>query len=238
MNKQKTLRPALLLLGSVFLLQGCGSDDDSDDEPVAASYRVSITNLTAAQPLSPPLLVLHEGDFQFFEIGSPATPGFEEMAEGGSTTLLQAEAEADDGVVSTVAGSAPIGPGGSDDFTITADVSQQTVGLSLAGMLVNTNDAVSGVNAVDISNLAIDESLFLNAIAYDAGTEANSEAAGSIPGPADGGEGFNALRDDRADQVTMHSGVVTSDDGLMTSVLTDIHRFLNPTLRITIERVE
>ncbi|MFT5808172.1 MAG: hypothetical protein ACI9LG_002473 [Moritella dasanensis] len=29
-----------------------------------------------------------------------------------------------------------------------------------------------------------------NLPAYDAGTEANSEAVGTIPGPADGGEGL------------------------------------------------
>ena len=71
----------------------------------------------------------------------------------------------------------------------------------------------------------------------DAGTEANSEAAGTIPGPADGGEGYNAERDD-ADLVSFHPGVVSADDGLMMSALTSAHRFDNPAVKLSITRVE
>ncbi len=237
MTTDKLFKQVLILATSAFLLQGCGHDDDPII-PTPASYRVTLTNLTAAQPISPPLLVLHDGSYQLFEIGSTASTGFEIMAEGGDNSTLKNEADAASDVVSTIAGSAPIGPGASSAFTIDAAVSQQTVGLSLAGMLVNTNDAVTGVATIDISSLSINESMVLNAIAYDAGTEANSEAAGTIPGPADGGEGFNAARDDISDQITMHSGVVTSDDGLATSVLGEQHRFLNPVLRIEVERIE
>ncbi|WP_277750232.1 spondin domain-containing protein [Pseudoalteromonas sp. PS5] len=74
--------------------------------------------------------------------------------------------------------------------------------------------------------------------AYDAGTELNTEAQGSIPGPADGGEGFNVERNDNQNMVTMHSGVVGNDDGLTSSTLTSIHKFDNPLLAITIERIK
>jgi hypothetical protein len=237
MTTDKLFKQVLILTASAFLLQACGDDDDPMI-PTPASYLVTLTNLTAAQPISPPLLVLHDGSYQLFEIGSTASAGFEIMAEGGDNSTLQNEADAASDVVSTVAGSAPIGPGASSEFIIDAAVSQQTVGLSLAGMLVNTNDAVTGVASIDISSLPINESMVLNAIAYDAGTEANSEASGTIPGPADGGEGFNAARDDITDQITVHSGVITSDDGLATSVLGDQHRFLNPVLRVEVERIE
>ena len=77
-------------------------------------------------------------------------------------------------------------------------------------------------------------SLFLLA---DAGTEVNSEAAGTMPGPADGGEGFNATRTDTG-YVAMHPGVVTVDDGLTNSVLTVQHKFDNPAVRIMVTRIE
>jgi hypothetical protein len=105
-------------------------------------------------------------------------------------------------------------------------------------MLVNTNDAFTGVTEVSLSGLELGESMTMNALSYDSGTEANSEALGTIPGPADGGEGFNSVRDDLADHVTLHSGAITMDDGLNTSVLTEAHRWDNPTARVTITRVQ
>ena len=75
-----------------------------------------------------------------------------------------------------------------------------------------------------------------DSIAYDAGTEADTELAAEIPGPVGGGEGFNAARDDQGDRVSMHSGVISQDDGLVTSDLTGQHRFDNPVVRVLIER--
>jgi hypothetical protein len=103
-------------------------------------------------------------------------------------------------------------------------------------MLVNTNDAFTGVNGISIGGLFPGESMTVYALVYDAGTELNSETAASIPGPAGGGEGFNAGRADR-NFVAMHSGVVTVDDGLLTSTLNESHRFLTPVAKITIARV-
>jgi len=74
-------------------------------------------------------------------------------------------------------------------------------------------------------------------MAYDAGTEANSETAATIPGPAAGGEGYNSTRDDR-DTVGGHPGVISADDGLTGSALDASHRFDNPVARITITRLE
>ena len=65
----------------------------------------------------------------------------------------------------------------------------------------------------------------------------DDEAPGTIPGPADGGEGFNAARDDDADRVSMHGGVVSAMDGLITSVLTEQHRFDNPVVGVSVTRV-
>ena len=74
---------------------------------------------------------------------------------------------------------------------------------------------------------------------YDAGTENNSEEASTIPGPAGGGtgEGFNADRDDK-DFISIHAGAVTKDDGLITSALTQNHKWNNPAAMLTIERIK
>ena len=60
----------------------------------------------------------------------------------------------------------------------------------------------------------------------------------TIPGPAGGGEGFNAVRDDSNDVVAFHAGVVSQDYGLANSALSANHRFLNPGAKLTITRIE
>jgi hypothetical protein len=159
------------------------------------------------------------------------------MAEGGDNSALLAEADADAMVIATGSGAAPIGPAGSETVTIEL-LNLERLGLhfSVATMLVNTNDAFTGLNAIPVETMAVGDVLTIHGNAYDAGTEADSELATDIPGPAGGGEGFNAARDDQADQVTMHAGVVSSDDGFASSALTEQHRFDNPVVQIRISR--
>ena len=80
----------------------------------------------------------------------------------------------------------------------------------------------------------------LTARAYDTGTEANTESADTVPGPAAGGgaqEGFNAARDDVRDAVFVHAGVITADDGLTSSTLSFTNRWDNPVMQVEIERL-
>ncbi|TMO42448.1 efflux RND transporter periplasmic adaptor subunit [Pseudoalteromonas ruthenica] len=92
-------------------------------------------------------------------------------------------------------GETPISPGHTDESTLSVEDFADSK-LTLATMLVNTNDAFTGVNAVDLTPLAAGQSISLYGHGYDAGTEANSELAQFIPGPAGMGEGFNAIRDE------------------------------------------
>ncbi len=237
--------PKLIKLGvvtSMFALLAACSDNDNDlptpptpptppaPAPVIYSYEVTVTNLTNAQPLSPVAVVLHnEGNL--FNLGETASEALEVMAEGGDNSgLLEVS-------VALSAGSTedPVMPGASATIEVMVE-DTMPMHISLATMLVNTNDAFTGVNARSIADLEVGESISLVTSSYDAGTEANSEMMGTIPGPADGGEGYNAERDDRQDVVTMHSGVVSVDDGLSTSVLTQAHKFDNPTMRVVITR--
>ena len=244
-NKQK-LRKLLAIGASALVLQACDSDNDTfvadpppPPPPAMASFDVTVSNLTGAQPLSPVAIIAHQAGYQVFEIGVPATVGLEELAEGGDNSALLAEADADTAVFATASGAGPIGPAGSE--TIGFEVLESNLPdllLSVSTMLVNTNDAISGVNGTAIGAMDVGDVITLRTIAYDAGTELNTEMASEIPGPAGGGEGFNAARDDRADRVSMHSGVVSQDDGYATSSLTEQHRFDNPVTQIRIERIE
>ena len=242
-NPRNTARP--LAIGvSALLASACGSDSPQiappalpPAPPAMASFEVTITNLTNAQPLSPVAVIAHQTGYSVFGIGAAATVGLETLAEGGDNSTLIGEAAADTMVMATASGVAPIGPAGSETITIQVLESELPgLTISTSTMLVNTNDAITGVNGVVVSSLAAGDSVSLRSIAYDAGTEANTEAAAHIPGPAGGGEGFNAARDDLANRVAMHSGVVGQDDGKATSDLTGQHRFDNPVAAVRIAR--
>jgi len=243
----RTMTRLLLLLSGSVLIAACSDSDNASiappvspppPPPALATFEVSVTNLTNAQPLSPLAVIAHLDGYAVFAIGSPASDGLEMMAEGGDNSVLLAEADDSTEVLATGSGAAAIGPGGTE--TVTVDVVLALVpnlNFSVATMLVNTNDAFSGLNAASVANMAIGDTVSMAGIAYDAGTEADTESAATIPGPAGGGEGFNAARDDMADQVAMHSGVVSMDDGLATSDLAEQHRFDNPVALVRITRI-
>jgi len=229
-----------------LLASACDSDSNGlggtttppPPAPTMASFEVTVNNLSNAQPLSPIAVIAHPESYAVFEIGQPATAGLETLAEGGDNSALLAEADGVAGIGDTASGAAPIGPAGSETVSVSFDdTNLGTMFISVSTMLVNTNDAITGVNGIALGDMAIGDAVTLRTIAYDSGTEANSETAATIPGPAGGGEGFNAARDDLADQVAMHSGVIGQDDGFATSDLTGQHRFDNPVAQVTIERI-
>ncbi len=237
-------RKSLLLALAATGLAACDSSDSvttfvpDPPPPATATFEVTVTNLTNAQPLSPVGVIAHADGYSVFAIGAAASAGLEQLAEGGDNSVLLAEADSDASVFATASGGAPIGPGGRE--TISIEVLQSDLAgmrLSTSTMLVNTNDAITMANAVDLSDLQSGDTLTLRTIAYDAGTEADTELAAHIPGPAGGGEGFNAMRDDEADRVSMHSGVVGADDGFAGSSLNNQHRFDNPVAMVRIERI-
>lgn len=240
--KGKKILYTLTAVTAMCFVSAC-DDNDNDRQvvtppappaPVNYSYEVSVSNLTEEQPMSPVAVLLHN-EGKLFEVGTSASVELETMAESGDNSGLLGLSVA----LSAESGAAPIPPGMNETITVTITDTVPTF-LSVATMLVNTNDAFTGINAMDISALAVDESIMVSTRTYDSGTEKNTEWATTIPGPITNGEGegFNAERDDVADVVAMHPGVVSQDDGLAMSVLTQAHRFDNPTLAIKVTRVE
>lgn len=233
---------------SLVVLAGCGGSDDpasaggdDSDAPAMQAFEVTMTNLTAGQPLSPAVAIVHDGAYSLFSIGSAATIGLERLAEGAETEPLLAEL-LDQAAVKASATSTggPVGPGASTRFMVNVPASTDGAAplrMSLASMLVNTNDGIAALNGRDLGSLAAGQSMTVNLISYDTGTEDNTETAATMPGPAAGGEGFNATRDDLRDAVHIHAGAVTVDDGLSTSVLSSIHRWEHPVARLVVRRV-
>lgn len=226
----------LLVAASVGLLAGCPSDDDND---VVKSYRYTIkfANLTANQPMSPLAILAHNDKYKLFEIGKSASVELEHLAEGGNNAELLALKDSNDYVYQALSGNGLVLPGGSDSVSFTVDPHKAGY-VSVASMFVNTNDAFVGETGLSLKSLAVGESYEMIMNVWDSGTELNDELAATIPGPAGGGEGFNAARNDTNDVVAFHAGVVSKDDGLANSALSANHRFLNPGAKLTITRVE
>jgi hypothetical protein len=214
-----TIAPALLV-GFIAIFSGCDGDENTNTLMQSThSYSVKILNLTAGQPMSP-LLV---SSASLFNTGTKASPGLEYLAEGGDNSkLLDTD---------SVSGTKIIVPGAYD----TVIIQSQNSKISLATMLVKTNDGFAGLDSYDVSKLALNESVVVYASVYDAGTELNDELSTSVPGL--GGEGFNVARE-LSDIVTMHSGVVSNEDGLVTSGLSAMEKFNNPVAAVTIIRTK
>jgi hypothetical protein len=240
-NNKKLRTKSLFIISGIMtalFLNGCSSDSNDDVVAVTLAptvvfkFKLEVTNLTNAQPLSPVAFVA-QLDAKLWEIGSMASIELETLAESGGNAGVLGLSD----VLSSASSNGPIPPGATKTIEIAFD--QLVEGRKLSGvtMLVNTNDAFAGFTDFDASQLTVGESKTLLVPAYDSGTESNSELMGTIPGPADMGEGFNSARDD-VNFVSMHSGVVSQDDGLTSSVLTQAHRFDNPVAKMTITRTE
>ena len=229
----KTTLFALCAAGSTLLISGCA--DNSANDNAVKRYEISVTNITNNQPMSPPALILHADGYAGWQIGSAASDGLELLAESGDATGFVNEATSNANVLLDETGDGLVLPGQTETYSLSIRTAED-LRFTLATMLVNTNDAFVGIDAIDIDDLEKGDKRVLFASVYDAGSEENLETAGTIPGPAGGGEGFNAARES-SDMVTMHSGVVTSSDGLSSSALDQSHRFDNPAAKVVIKRL-
>ncbi len=235
-QKRLTSYPGIaVILASLLTLSACQNNDNNN-----ATYDITVYNLTNAQPFTPLGIVVHESAYIPWQLGEPVSVGLERLAESGNPSAFLTEANANNAVVmSTLSSNGPFGPGNSETVSITVDHSA-SLQLTVASMLANTNDAFIGIRSWSIGGLAVGDSTSAMARVYDAGTEANSETVGSMPGPVsmEMGEGFNPIRDDILDRATIHGGVVTADDGLTTSALDESHRWLGEGAKVVVTRTQ
>ena len=142
-------------------------------------YQVKVTNLTRGQQFTPILVASHKEGVRLFELGSPASPQLETLAEEGNVSPLSALLSAMPDVGAVTSSSGLLDPGVS--VTITVDASSEFNFVSVAAMLIPTNDgffAINGMRGPRGTPVTVDSP------AYDAGTERNDELCASIPGPS------------------------------------------------------
>jgi hypothetical protein len=220
MNRSRillTVVAATLLLGMMPV--GAGAQGPRN-------VRVTITNLTSGQIISPPVVVTHSAGTYVFRAGEEASSQVAALAEDADNAGLLAALAADPQVADFDIAEGALLPG--DSVTFYLNGAGPWTRLTALGMLVTTNDAFFGLDSADVSGRP--RSKVFSVPAYDAGSEVNSENCTYIPGPpcgnggvrdTDGAEGF----------VYVHSGIHGVAD-----LVPAMHDWRNPVARITVQR--
>ena len=169
---------ALILALSLSIVYATSADD-------LATYRVTILNLSYGQPLSPPVAATHSPKVSLFNLGRAASPQLEALAEDGDQIQLYDLLSDSQHVTEAVNVGVPLTPREQvvGDFTdsVTFEISARPGDrLSLATMLICTNDGFGGLNRVRLPN-AVQRVFPL--YAYDAGSEDNTEMSQDIVDP-------------------------------------------------------
>jgi hypothetical protein len=206
--------------------------------PGVHTYRVTITNLTKGQPLSPPLIVTNYGNGQIFRDGRAANWGVQQIAENGNNEPLYQSFLTDqhDGYVTDVQrAAAPLVPKGSpadamlDQKVVLTIKARSTDRISYISMLGCTNDGFAGINAALLPR-AKGRTVNVPVRDYDAGTEYDTEDFADLTPGCQGAIGvksrFGALGTTMTDWTLAEHGVVgrhegvfgASDDGLLEDV--------------------
>jgi Spondin_N len=163
------------------------------DAKRADTFEVTFTDLTGGQPLTPPVAATHRGKNELFRVGRAASFGLKEIAENGNNAPMLSTLAADDDVFDVVeAPGGPLVPAGSpgdamfgQSTTFSIEAERGARFLSLASMLICTNDGFTGVNALKLPSRVCD-SVTVETAGYDAGTELNTEDFADIVPPCQG----------------------------------------------------
>lgn len=240
MNRPKSLFKQSVFAGAIAL--GAMATSTA---ALADRVEVKIENLTSAIYFTPVLAVAHSAKVDLFSTGEPASAGIQAIAEGGDVAGAKAAAEGA-GAATAVAPDL-LAPGKS--VTLTLNTNRYQNYLSIAGMLLPTNDGFVGLDSTRIPRAWYRKTV--TADGYDAGTERNDEVvngggAPGVPGiPADpggnngsGASGVSAGSGGPAEStyIHIHRGTLGDRDlsGGDSDLDSAVHRWLNPVARVTI----
>jgi hypothetical protein len=241
MRRARTL---VALIGATALSLAAIAPASADS---AATYTVTITNLTTGQPFTPPLVASHRPSVDLFEVGEPASEAIMQIAENGNlgpavefATESKASKHIADAVVALPdGGPPPILPGESRTFALSSSNGANRI--SWASMLICTNDGFTGIDSVRLPK-KVGDTVSLTADAYDAGTELNTEDLADIVPPC---QGLTGVADDMgapgtgmSDPALAEGGVIAAHPGVIggSDLLPDLHGWADPVATIVIAR--
>lgn len=210
---------ATAALSGLLLSSTTASADDH------TAYQVTITNITNSINFTPILVTSHRKGVSLYDLGSPASEELTAIAEGGDTAPLAAVLGADPRVADVQNSGGLLEPGQS--VTVTVSATRGARFISLASMMLPTNDGFIALNSVRAPR---NGSVTYYSQGFDAGTEPNDELCISIPGPTCGGEGPSPGIDGEG-YVHIHRGMHGIGD-----LAPDVYDWRNPVAAVTITR--
>jgi len=223
MRKATSLFVGCILSASVLAATNSWADEE------VVTYKITVTNLTGAQPFAPILAATHHSGMSFYELGQAPSDELAYLAEAGNSGPMQAKLltmpEVSDAQI--YAGGLTK-PGKTSTMTVTAKRGMDHV--SVGGMLGATNDAFFAVGDVALPKGR--QVLTYMADAYDAGSEDNDEAKEHVFGFGIAGAGYSPVPNDKDPFVHVHSGIHGIAD-----LPANRMDWRNPVAEITIERV-
>ena len=235
----RTLAAGALVAVVGALLAAC-DDDEPMEPPEPVTYEVTIENLTEGQPLSPGVVVAHEPGAVVWRVGTPSSEGIRSIAEDGVPDPAVQELTGTDGIGAVVATTAPIhriGGPGPTSLTVEITADPEVDRLSLAVMLICTNDGFAGLDDVALPT-GSDPAVY-DAMAYDAGTEENTEAFADLPDPCQAAGPVMAEADgNRDDEIDEDGGAPFAHAGIQggADLTVEDHGWTEPVARVTVTR--
>ena len=219
----KKVALALTLLCAAALLWVAPAAQAQD---TPGQYIVHITNLTKAQIFSPPFVASHRHTVTLFVPGQVPYPELATLAEDGNTQPLIDLSLSLPEVNEATAAGGPVMPGKSIQVEVEAGGDYNRI--TVAGMLIQTNDAFFALRNAELPTAFQRESHFVPA--YDAGSEANNESCDFIPGPPCGSGGIRA-EDGAEGFIYISNGIAGIGDLPAAS-----YDWRNPVARIVVRR--
>jgi hypothetical protein len=212
-----------------------------------ATYEMTIDDLTAGQPLTPPVVATHRAATGIFTVGQPASFALKEIAENGNLAPMLVQLGADKHVSDSVAAAAPLVPAGlpgsamfGDSVTFTVTASEGAKFLSFASMLICTNDGFTGVDSLRLPK-DVGDTVRVQSAGYDAGTELNTEDFADIVPPCQGLVGVSSGEPGAgtSNPALAEGGVIHHHPGIAggADLVPAVHGWMDPVAVITVERV-
>jgi hypothetical protein len=216
-------------------------------DPPVATYEVTITNLTDGQPLTPPVVATRRAATGMFTVGQPASFALKEIAENGNLAPMLDQLASDKHVFDMEAGSGPLVPDGlpgsamfADSVTLTVTSSKGAKFLSIASMLICTNDGFTGVDSLRLPK-HVGDTVTVASAGYDAGTERNTEDFADIVPPCQGLVGVSSGEPGTgtSNPALAEGGVIHHHPGIAggADLVPAVHGWTDPVAAISVERV-
>ena len=198
-----------LIVGALFVaaiaIVGSSLDRNSASGQ-ATDFQLTVRNITARQPISPPIVVVHDSNAVLLPSSAGRLAGLEAFAESGSQPELMESLRGRSGVKDVLRFGGILDP--NSQQTLLRVSAEPGDHISVLGMLMCTNDAI----ALGTIIVPQDGSPgYGSGTVWDAGTEDNEESRATVP-CLDGDGVSNLDTADGEGSITRHPGLLGTVD--------------------------